>query len=78
MSRYTGPASTARQLSTSISGKIVKVEYAGPQGTPGLDQINILLPGPDDDFWEPAYVEVHLSINGTLANTAVLTLERYF
>jgi len=69
---------TTANVQCWISGKIVKVEYAGPQGTPGLDQINILLPGPDDDFWEPAYVEVHLSINGTLANTAVLTLGRYF
>ncbi|HTS58585.1 MAG TPA: FG-GAP-like repeat-containing protein [Terriglobales bacterium] len=69
---------TTANVQCWISGKAIKVEYAGPQGTPGLDQINILLPGPDDDFWEPPYVEAHISINGTLANTAVLTLARYF
>ena len=61
-----------------ISGRPVTVTYAGAQGTPGLDQIDILLPGPDDEFCDPPYVEVHLSINGTQANTAVLTLSRYF
>ena len=61
-----------------VSGRLLTVTYAGPQGTPGLDQINILLPSPDDEFWDPPYVEVHLSIDGTLANTAVLTLERFF
>jgi len=61
-----------------VSGRLLTVTYAGPQGMPGLDQINILLPSPDDEFWDPPYVGVHLSIDGTLANTAVLTLERFF
>jgi uncharacterized protein (TIGR03437 family) len=71
-------AATTANVQCWISGKPVKVEYAGPQGTPGLDQINILLPDPSDEVWEPPYVEVHLSINGIEANMAVLTLPRYF
>jgi uncharacterized protein (TIGR03437 family) len=69
---------TASNVQCWISGRPVTVTYAGPQGTPGLDQINILLPDPSDDFWEPSYVDVYLSINGVHANMAVLTLARYF
>jgi uncharacterized protein (TIGR03437 family) len=69
---------TTANVQCWVSGRPLTVTYAGPQGTPGLDQITIVLPGPDDDFWEPPYVEVHLSIHGTLANTAVLTLARFF
>jgi uncharacterized protein (TIGR03437 family) len=61
-----------------ISGRPITVTFAGPQGTPGVDQINILLPGPDDEFWDSPYAEVHLSINGTQTNTAVLTLAGSF
>ena len=69
---------TTANVQCWISGRPVTVTYAGAQGTPGIDQINILLPGPDDEFWDSPYVEIHLSINGTQANTAVLTLARYF
>ena len=69
---------TTANVQCWISGQFVKVEYAGPQGTPGLDQINIRLPDPSDPFWEAPYVEVRLSINGTQANMAVLALPRFF
>lgn len=69
---------TTANVQCWLSGQPVTVEYAGPQGTPGLDQINIRLPDPSDPFWEPAYVEVRLAINGTQANMAVFTLARYF
>jgi uncharacterized protein (TIGR03437 family) len=61
---------TTTNVQCWISGRPLTVTYAGAQGTPGLDQIDILLPGPDDEFCDPPYVEVHLSINGTQANTA--------
>jgi uncharacterized protein (TIGR03437 family) len=61
-----------------ISGRLLEIEYAGPQGMPGLDQINVRLPDPSDSLWEGAYFEIYLSIDGTQANMAAVTLTRYY
>lgn len=74
---------TRANVKCAISGVPVAVEYGGPQGAPGLDQINVRLP--DDDavidasgnfFWDMPYGEVTLSIDGTPANAAVLLFPR--
>jgi uncharacterized protein (TIGR03437 family) len=54
------------------------VEYAGPSGKPGLDEIRISLEffSPDSEFSQTVYFspmqEVALSIEGVLANRALL------
>jgi len=49
------------------------VLYAGPQGTPGLDQINIrLLPY---EVLENLGYEVILSIDGVAANSAFIDIQ---
>jgi uncharacterized protein (TIGR03437 family) len=61
----------ASNVTCSISGVRVPVVYAGPQGTPGLDQINIrLLP---EVFPNMGY-EVIISIDGVAANTAYIDI----
>ncbi len=58
-------------VTCSISGVRVPVVYAGPQGTPGLDQINIrLLP---EVFPNMGY-EVIISLDGVAANTAYIDI----
>jgi len=69
---------TTTNVQCWLSGQPVTVDYAGPQGAPGLDQINIRLPDTSDSFWEQPYVEVRFAINGRQANMAVLTLPRHF
>jgi uncharacterized protein (TIGR03437 family) len=63
---------TAANVTCKIKGIVVPVEYAGPQGTPGLDQINVRLPAESYDFWEIPGGDVAVSINGIKANTAWL------
>jgi uncharacterized protein (TIGR03437 family) len=52
-----------------IYGYAGTVVSAEPQGTPGLEQISIRLPEPDDDFWDqtPA-ADAVCNIGGVLAN----------
>jgi uncharacterized protein (TIGR03437 family) len=58
-------------VTCSINGDPAPVIYAGPQGTPGLDQINVrLLP---EVFPNLGY-EVIISINGVAANTAYIDI----
>jgi uncharacterized protein (TIGR03437 family) len=55
-----------------INGVRVPVEYAGPQGTPGLDQINIRL-GPEVRGQPPiSFGIVTITIDGVPANSAWL------
>ncbi|HWB83542.1 MAG TPA: FG-GAP-like repeat-containing protein [Bryobacteraceae bacterium] len=45
------------------------IEFAGPSGTPGLDQITFRLPDTLDEFWDDVSVAgIVCSINGVLAN----------
>jgi uncharacterized protein (TIGR03437 family) len=61
------------QVTCTINGVTVPVEYAGPQGTPGVDQINIRL-GPEiRQGGGPFGIGfTTLSINGIVANSAWL------
>ncbi len=59
-------------VTASINGVRLPIEYAGPQGTPGLDQINVrLLPEAAGPL---AFVTI--AIDGVVANTALLQLVR--
>jgi uncharacterized protein (TIGR03437 family) len=60
-------------VTASINGVRLPVEYAGPQGTPGVDQINVRLL-PEAALGPPAFVT--LAIDGVVANTALLQLAR--
>jgi uncharacterized protein (TIGR03437 family) len=60
-------------VTASITGVRLPVEYAGPQGTPGVDQINVRLL-PEAVLGPPAFVT--LTIDGVVANTALLQLVR--
>jgi uncharacterized protein (TIGR03437 family) len=60
-----------------INGGRATVEYAGPQGTPGLDQIVIRLPEDSDEFWDyVSSTDVVVSIGGVLANRTWFTFSR--
>ena len=60
-----------------INGWRATVEYAGPQGTPGLDQIVIRLPEESDEFWDGVLsTDVVVSISGVLANRTWFTFSR--
>jgi len=63
------------QVTCTINGVPVPVEYAGPQGTPGVDQINIRL-GPElrQGGGPFAIGFTTLSVNGIVANSAWLQL----
>jgi len=60
-------------VTASINGVRLPIEYAGPQGTPGIDQINVRLL-PEAALGPPAFVT--LAIEGVVANTALLQLFR--
>jgi uncharacterized protein (TIGR03437 family) len=60
-------------VTASINGIRLPVEYAGPQGTPGVDQINVRLLL-EAALGPPAFVTVE--IDGVAANTALLQLVR--
>lgn len=62
-------------VTCEINGTAMPVLYAGPQETPGVDQINIhLLPGvTPGGLWEDSY-EVAIRIDGVIANPAWLNI----
>jgi uncharacterized protein (TIGR03437 family) len=60
-------------VTASINGVRLPIEYAGPQGTPGVDQINVRLL-PEAALGPPAFVT--FAIDGVVANTALLQLVR--
>jgi uncharacterized protein (TIGR03437 family) len=64
-------ASTA-SVSATVAGHTAPVTYSGPQGIPGLDQVNILLPaglaGSGDS-------QVVLSVAGSVANAVHITIQ---
>jgi uncharacterized protein (TIGR03437 family) len=60
-------------VTASTNGVRLPIEYAGPQGTPGVDQINVRLL-PEAALGPPAFVT--LTIDGVMANTALLQLVR--
>jgi uncharacterized protein (TIGR03437 family) len=63
----------AGNVTASLSGVQLPVEYAGPQGTPGIDQINVRLL-PEAVLGPPGFVT--LAIAGVAANAALLQLSR--
>jgi len=60
-------------VTASINGVRLPVAYAGPQGAPGIDQINVRLL-PEAALGPPAFVTI--AIDGVVANTALLQLVR--
>jgi uncharacterized protein (TIGR03437 family) len=60
-------------VTASVNGVRLPIAYAGPQGTPGVDQINLHLL-PEAALGPPAFVTV--AIDGVVANTALLQLVR--
>jgi hypothetical protein len=59
-------------VTCTINGISVPVEYAGPQGTPGVDQINIRL-SPELRQVVPSPIAwATVAINGVVANAALL------
>jgi uncharacterized protein (TIGR03437 family) len=60
-------------VTASINGVRLPIQYAGPQGTPGIDQINVRLL-PEAALGPPGFVTI--AIDGVVANTALLQLVR--
>ena len=60
-------------VTASANGVRLPIQYAGPQGTPGVDQINVRLL-PEAALGPPAFVTI--AIDGVAANTALLQLVR--
>jgi uncharacterized protein (TIGR03437 family) len=60
-------------VTASINGVLLPIEYIGPQGTSGVDQINVRLL-PEAALGPPAFVT--LAIDGVVANAAMLQLVR--
>jgi uncharacterized protein (TIGR03437 family) len=65
----------ADNVTCSIWGLQLPVLYAGPQGTPGLDQINLRLPPElleevEGQLYGPGPVSVTIRINGIVSNSA--------
>jgi uncharacterized protein (TIGR03437 family) len=68
---------TAANVKCLLYGIAVNVEYAGPEGTPGLDRITIRLPEISDEFWDQVgAADVVVSLDGVLANRVWVLLSR--
>ncbi len=65
---------SADNVTCSIGRVRVPVLYAGPQGTPGLDQINIRLPLETLNNYDLFGGDVLIRINGVAANVASIDL----
>ena len=60
-------------VSVTVGGAPVTVQYAGPQGGfVGLDQLNLLLP---KSLATRGEVDVVLTVNGKIANTLKLNIK---
>jgi uncharacterized protein (TIGR03437 family) len=64
---------TPDRVKCSVNGVVLPVEYAGPQGTPGVDQINVRLL-PEAALGPPGFVT--FAIDNVVANTALLSIVR--
>jgi uncharacterized protein (TIGR03437 family) len=62
----------ARSVSVTIGGQTATVAYAGPQGSPGLDQLNVEIPASSFGRGE---VEVHVAADGGAANAVTVSFE---
>jgi uncharacterized protein (TIGR03437 family) len=67
---------TQDNVTCSIGGLRAPVVYAGPQATPGVDQINILLPLTElrDELWDEG-MSVTIRINGVPANSNWIAMQ---
>jgi uncharacterized protein (TIGR03437 family) len=69
---------SAANVKCLLYGMAVNVEYAGPEGTPGLDRITIRLPEIYDEFWDQVgAADVVVSVDGVLANRLWVFLSRH-
>ena len=59
-------------VNVTVTGQTAPVTFAGPQGTAGLDQVNILLPHALAGSGDSAVV---LSASGSVANTVHITIQ---
>jgi uncharacterized protein (TIGR03437 family) len=64
-------AATA-SVNVTVAGKTAQVVYSGPQGLPGLDQANVLLP---HSLAGSGNAAVILTANGSAANTVHITIQ---
>jgi uncharacterized protein (TIGR03437 family) len=64
---------SAANVTCEVNGVRLPVEYAGPQGTPGLDQLNVRLL-PESALGPPAFVTC--MVDGVAANVAQLVIAR--
>jgi len=62
---------TTSDVSVEIAGEQAVVMFAGPQGYPGLDQINLVVP---QDAFQGCYVPVVLRVQGVASNMATLSI----
>ncbi len=58
-------------VTVDLVGQSVPATYAGPQGTPGLDQINFLMP---KDAYLGCYVPVAIRVRGVRSNEVTLSI----
>lgn len=61
----------AADVTVDIAGQTVPANYAGPQGTPGLDQINFVVP---KSAYLGCYVPVAVRVRGVVSNNATLSI----
>ncbi len=65
-------AATAANVSVTFNGVAGQVVYAGPQQTPGLDQVNVLIP---TSLAGKGNIAVQLTAGGIAANTVQVTIQ---
>lgn len=63
----------AAEVTVELDGRSIAPLYAGPQGQPGLDQINFVVP-PDPAFG--CYVPVAIRVRGVPSNQTTLSINR--
>jgi uncharacterized protein (TIGR03437 family) len=63
----------AQDVSVVIAGQAVPAVFAGPQGSPGLDQVNFVVPR---DVYMGCYVPVALRVRGVVSNAVTLSINR--
>lgn len=61
----------AGDVTVDIAGEVVPASFAGPQGTPGLDQINFVVP---QSAYLGCYVPAAIRVRGVVSNTVTLSI----
>ena len=64
--------SSLSAVTATVNGQSVAVQYAGPSGYVGEDQVNIQIPA---SLYQSGPVNLVLTVNGQAANTVTLDLQ---